>query len=250
MDLKLTLVGGPTLIIELAGVRLMTDPTFDPPGDFPGGVVLTKTRGPALSADAVGKIDAVLLSHDQHFDNLDHGGRAFLSKAGGTYSTPAATERLGSGVVGLAPWEAARLNGGLHITSTPARHGPVGIEPISGDVTGFAVGVERPGDAIYISGDTVWFDGVAEAARRFKPRLLVLFTGSAQTRGAFHLTMDCNDALETAHAFPDAKIVAIHNDGWTHFKETQVDIVQAFGVFGLSSRLQVLELGKTISVTI
>jgi L-ascorbate metabolism protein UlaG (beta-lactamase superfamily) len=250
MDVQLTLVGGPTLIIEMAGVRLMTDPTFDPPGNFQGGVVLTKTRGPALSAEAAGKIDAVLLSHDQHFDNLDHGGRAFLSKVGVTYSTLAAAKRLGGSTVGLAPWENARLNGGLQITSTPARHGPVGIEPISGDVTGFAVGVEEPGDAIYISGDTVWFEGVAEAARRFKPRLLVLFTGSAQTRGAFHLTMDANDVLETVHAFPDAKVVAIHNDGWTHFKETQADIVQAFGVFGLSSRLQVLELGKTVSLTI
>lgn len=249
MDIQLTLIGGPTLIIDLAGVRLMTDPTFDPPGEFPGGVTLTKTRGPAMSADAAGKIDAVLLSHDQHFDNLDRGGRAFLSKAGATYSTPAAAKRLGGGTIGLAPWDTARVNG-LHVTSTPARHGPVGIEPISGDVTGFALGVDKPGDAIYVSGDTVWFDGVAEVARRFKPRLLVLFTGSAQTRGAFHLTMDCNDALETAHAFPQTKIVAIHNDGWTHFKETQADIVQAFGVFGLSSRLQTLELGKTVSLTI
>ncbi len=250
MDVKLTLVGGPTLIIEIGGVRLMTDPTFDPPGDFQGAVVLTKTRGPALSAEAVGNINAVLLSHDQHFDNLDRGGRTFLAKASITYTTPAAARRLGGNSIGLAPWETMRLNGGLYITSTPARHGPVGIEPISGDVTGFAVGVEKPGDALYVSGDTVWFEGVGEAARRFKPRLLILFTGSAQTRGAFHLTMDCNDALETAHAFPDAKIVAIHNDGWTHFKETQADILQAFGVFGLSSRLQVLELGKTESLSI
>lgn len=250
MDVKLTLIGGPTLILEMAGVRLMTDPTFDPPGEYQGGVVLTKTRGPAMAPESVGEIDAVLLSHDQHFDNLDRAGRAFLTRAGATYSTRAAAQRLGSGVAGLAPWETARLHGGLHITATPARHGPPGIEPISGDVTGFALGVEKPGDAIYISGDTVWFDGVAEAARRFQPRLLVLFTGSAQTRGAFHLTMDCNDALETAHAFPDAKIVAIHNDGWTHFKETQADIAQGFGVFGLSSRLQTLELGKPIRLTL
>jgi L-ascorbate metabolism protein UlaG (beta-lactamase superfamily) len=71
----LTLIGGPTVLIELDGLRLLTDPTFDPPGDYQGGVLLKKTAGPALSAEQVGSVDAVLLSHDQHFDNLDHGGR-------------------------------------------------------------------------------------------------------------------------------------------------------------------------------
>jgi hypothetical protein len=49
-----------------------------------------------------------------------------------------------------------------------------GIEPISGDVIGFLLGVNAPGDAIYITGDTVWYDGTAEIARRFSPKLVML----------------------------------------------------------------------------
>jgi L-ascorbate metabolism protein UlaG (beta-lactamase superfamily) len=65
-------IGGPTLLIEMAGMRLLTDPTFDPPTQYEArGVMLKKTAGPAVSAEVVGPVDAVLLSHDQHLDNLD-----------------------------------------------------------------------------------------------------------------------------------------------------------------------------------
>jgi len=30
--ITLTLIGGPTVLIEYGGYRLLTDPTFDPPG--------------------------------------------------------------------------------------------------------------------------------------------------------------------------------------------------------------------------
>ena len=36
-DAILTLVGGPTILIKIAGVWLLTDPTFDPPGLYEVG---------------------------------------------------------------------------------------------------------------------------------------------------------------------------------------------------------------------
>ena len=205
-------------------MRLLTDPTFNSPGEYPGPVPLKKLAGPALSPDEIGAVDAALLSHDQHFDNFDRAGRAFLGSAGATFTTVAGAARLGGKSRGLAPFETAELAGDggarLFITAAPARHGPAGIEPISGDVIGFLIGRERPGDAIYVTGDTVWFDGTAEVARRFAPKLVVAFAGQAEPRGPFHVTMDSNDVIETAHAFPEARIVAAHNLGWAHFTES------------------------------
>ncbi|HUC17023.1 MAG TPA: MBL fold metallo-hydrolase [Acetobacteraceae bacterium] len=245
----LTLIGGPTVLIELAGFRLLTDPTFDAPGQYESrGIVLEKTRGPAIGADAIGPLDAVLLSHDQHFDNLDRAGRTLLETAGPTFTTSVGADRLGPIARGLVPWETASLTaaGGarLFVTATPARHGPPGIEPMTGDVIGFVLGTEQPGDAIYISGDTVWYEGVAEISRRFRPRLVILFAGAAKPRGPFHVTMDNNDAIETAHAFPQARIVAVHNDGWVHFTESQKDFVQALTTLGLADRLATLDFGR------
>ena len=107
----------------------------------------------------------------------------------------------------------------IRITATPARHGPAGIEPFAGEVVGFVLSLDKA-DAIYITGDTVWYDGVAEVARRHKPGVILLFAGAAQTRGPFHLTMDTNDAIETAQAFPEAAIVPVQYEGWMHFKQT------------------------------
>ena len=246
-DITLTLIGGPTVLIEIAGFRLLTDPTFDTPRDYLGAVPLKKTTGPAISADALGRIDAVLLSHDQHHDNLDHAGRAFLPRAGTTFVTPVGAARLGGNAKGLAPWESATLAGAngqkLIITATPARHGPHGFEPISGDVAGFLLGIDAPGDAVWFSGDTVWYDGLTAIAERYDPRLLLINAGSAEPRGRFHVTMDSNDVIEAAATFPKARIVAIHNEGWAHFKETAADLVQAFAAVGVSDRLVGLERG-------
>ena len=251
----LTLIGGPTVLIEIAGLRLLTDPTFDAPGQYQSGpVTLEKRSFPALTLAQLGRIDAVLLSHDQHSDNLDHAGRALLGQVPATLTTRAGAERLGATARGLAAWQTVEVAGPdgarASITATPARHGPVGIEPLSGDVTGFLIGVAAPGDAIYVTGDTVWYHGVAEVARRYHPRLVILFAGAAKTRGAFHLTMDSNDAIETAHAFPDAQIVAAHTDGWGHFTESGDDLARAFATLGLGERLHPLQPGIATALTL
>ena len=72
--LGFSVIGGPTTIVDIAGRRLVIDPTFDPAGVH---AHLTKTAGPAVPATALGPVDAVLISHDQHKDNLDEEGRRF-----------------------------------------------------------------------------------------------------------------------------------------------------------------------------
>jgi L-ascorbate metabolism protein UlaG (beta-lactamase superfamily) len=250
---RFTLIGGPTVLIEFAGFRLLTDPTFDEPGDYKlPHVTLTKTARPALSLADIGPVDAVLLSHDQHADNLDTSGRAFLARAPRVLTTVAGAQRLGGPAQGLAPWQETTLTRdgrALRITATPARHGPAGIEPLSGDVIGFVIvahdGTARP---IYVTGDTVWYDGVAEVARRFRAGVVLLFAGAAQTRGPFHLTMDTNDAIETAHAFADATIVPVHHEGWAHFTQHRDDLEKSFAALGLGGRLRWLEPGVATAI--
>ncbi|HVV93589.1 MAG TPA: MBL fold metallo-hydrolase [Hyphomicrobiales bacterium] len=251
-SLTITLIGGPTALIELGGLRFLTDPTFEPPGEYASGAItLTKLAGPALAAADLGTIDAVLLSHDQHADNLDPAGRALLGKAGRVFTTRAGAERLGGGADGLAPWESRALAaaGGriLTVTATPARHGPAGIEPIAGEVVGFVLSLEgaRP---VYLTGDTVWYDGVAEVARRFAAGVVMPFAGAAQTRGPFRLTMDTNDAIETAHHFPGATIVPLHHDGWAHFSQNSADFEKAFQTLGLGGRLRLPQPGATVEI--
>jgi L-ascorbate metabolism protein UlaG (beta-lactamase superfamily) len=77
---RLTHIGGPTVLIELDGWRLLTDPTFDPPGrDYRcgWGTGSRKLAGPAIAAADVSPIDAVLLTHEHHVALLHLGGVRF-----------------------------------------------------------------------------------------------------------------------------------------------------------------------------
>ncbi len=87
--LLLTYIGGPTAIIEFAGVRLLTDPTFDPAGGeySSGAATLRKLSGPALRPAEASSLGYILLSHDHHFDNLDRTGRSLLSTAKAVLTT-------------------------------------------------------------------------------------------------------------------------------------------------------------------
>lgn len=249
--MRLTYIGGPTLLLEMGGLRLLTDPTFDPAGgEYPSpSSVLHKTQGPALGAASLGPIDLVLLSHDHHSDNLDIAGRALLGTAGKVLTTPAGAARLGVATIGLDHWQTVEFptpDGPLlRVTATPGRHGPAGGD--RGPVIGFALAlVGRPDRAVYISGDTVWYEGVEEVSRRFPVQLAVLFMGAARVAaaGPSPLTMTAAEGVLAAGGFPDAVIVPVHFEGWQHFSESRREIQAAFDAAGLSHRLRWLEPGK------
>jgi len=244
----ITLIGGPTALIEAGGFRVLTDPTFDGPGDYTlPYTTLTKTSGPAIDSGTIGAVDAVVLSHDQHFDNFDRGGRDFALRSSLLLTTVAGAKRLGHAAEGLAPWqgqEIAKAGGRtMRITATPARHGPAGIEPMSGDVIGFVLEFTDGTPAIYVTGDTTWFDGIAEVAHRFRVGIVMPFGGAARTRGPFNLTMSTNDIIETTHAFPAAAIVPLHLDGWAHLTQNVADIAQSFEALGIGEKLTLLRPG-------
>ena len=241
-------------MIEWNGLRLLTDPTFDPAGtSYPTpSYTLRKTQGPALPPDRLGRIDAALLSHDHHFDNLDRAGRDLLSRAGTTLTTAAGAGRLGAGARGMTPWDEVELPAPdgrvLRIVATPARHGPAQSD--RGPVIGFALGWNddpqpRP-PMLYVSGDTVWYEGVQEVARRFAIAAAVLFLGAAKVRvaGDWPLTLTAADGVEAARAFDPAPIVPVHYEGWEHFSESREDIEAAFARAGLAHRLRWLTAGQ------
>jgi L-ascorbate metabolism protein UlaG (beta-lactamase superfamily) len=242
-------IGGPTIIIEIDGFRIMTDPTLDPSGtNYPAGehTSIQKLTDPAISD--FGKIDLVLLSHDQHGDNLDKTGRELLQQVPLTLTTRAGAERLKGTAKGLEPWESYALNlpdgDELIVTATPARHGPAGAEQLAGDVIGFVL-MTKSGNIpeVYLTGDTVFYEGVKGVSELFKPQYVFVFAGAAKPMTPFNLTMGTNDAVDTASAFPDSTIIPLHFEGWSHYSETGEMLIQAFGALGIGERLKILPAG-------
>ncbi len=248
-------LGGPSALLEYAGARFLIDPTFDPPGTYPIGTrALTKTAGPALQPGRIPPVDAVLLSHDQHPDNLDRSGRAYLATAPLVLSTPAAAERLGGTVEALASWERLEfhVSGGsaLAVTAVPALHGPEGSEHLVGEVTGFAL--SGPGlPSVYVSGDNASLELVRAIAGRLGPfDVALLFAGAAQTPlvPGGHLTLTSEQAAEAAGILGARHVVPLHFEGWAHFSEGADALRAAFERAGTSDRLHLLAPGERFAL--
>jgi L-ascorbate metabolism protein UlaG (beta-lactamase superfamily) len=247
------LVGGPTAILEYAGLRWLTDPSLSPPGEYEGGLV--KTTGPALDPAAIGPIDVVLLSHEHHSDNLDPGGREFLPNAQRVLTTAAGAERLGGNATGLEPWssvEIERPNGGtLTVTATPAQHGPDGTDHLTGPVVGFLL--RGPGlETVYVSGDNASLDVVRTIAERAGGvDVAVLHAGAVQRSYRFdgaYLTLSSDWAAEATKILGARAAVPIHFEGWTHFTQGADALRAAFAGNGITDRLALAERGETVSV--
>jgi L-ascorbate metabolism protein UlaG (beta-lactamase superfamily) len=227
--LRITHIGGPTTLIEIGDWTLLTDPTFDPPGRryaFGWGSSSRKLAGPAIAATELPPIDAVLLTHEHHGDNLDTAGRELLPSAGLVVTTTSGARRLGAGARGLEPWESTSLDApgrpSIELTATPCRHGPPLSHSLVGDVIGFALrwdGQEH--GVVWITGDTVLFDGVRAVAGRLRVGTALLHLGAVQfpVTGPVHYTMTARDAVELCRLVRPRTAIPVHYEGWLHFSQ-------------------------------
>jgi len=247
-------VGGSTAILEIGGLRLITDPTFDPPGDRGEGKP-RRTLAPALAAADVGPVDVALVSHDEHPDNLDSTGRALLAGVPLVLTTREGAERLGGSARGLAPFdhlEVDRPDGGrLRITALPARHGPAGAEAVLGPVVGFLLsGDGLP--SVYVSGDNASVDVVREIAERVGPvDVALLFVGRASMPHYFDgapLTLTDAGAVDAARLLGARAVVPIHCEGWTHYTQDTASLAAAFAAAGLAEVLAVVPAGASVQL--
>jgi L-ascorbate metabolism protein UlaG (beta-lactamase superfamily) len=227
-SVRLTHIGGPTVLLEVGPWRLLTDPTFDAPGlsyAFTQCTSSRKTHGPTLDPSGILPIDAVLLSHDQHADNLDGLGRRLLSQVGRVVTTQEGAARLGGGAVGLRRWETTTLQApgrdDIEIMATPCRHGPPLLHRLAGPVTGFALRWRgQAHGALWISGDTVWFRGLSEIPKRMPIGTAIVHLGGVHfpLTGALRYTMGADQLHWIFRSVEPRRIVPVHFEGWSHFE--------------------------------
>jgi L-ascorbate metabolism protein UlaG (beta-lactamase superfamily) len=243
--MTVTYVGGPTAILEYAGLRILLDPTFDPPRTYESdGEALTKTTAPGVALEDLGPLDLILLSHHEHEDNLDFAGTELVRKTP-TLSTAKAGVDLGKPVIGLDCWEEHRV-GDVTVTAAPALHGPPGVERLVGPVIGFLL--EAHGEpTVYISGDNASLELVQQIADRFPSiDVAVLFAGAARVPSIdAALTLTSEDAARAAEILGSPTVIGLHTEEWQHFSETRAQLEAAFAGTGL-----LLDTPRGISVVV
>ena len=253
-SIAVTVVGGPTALLEWAGLRLLLDPTFDEPQRYgPDPDDLEKTAGPAVPFSALGRIDVALVSHHHHEDNLDRAGRNLALTLPLVLTTPAGADDLGTRggtarVIGLADDESIALDdpltagsvvasfapSGARVHALPAQHGPAEWAERLGPVCGFLL--TAPGHpTVYVSGDNSSVEVVeAISARYGAVDAAVLFAGAARVPAIdAALTLTAADARAAALALSARRVVGLHVDQWTHFSEGRDALEREFA--GLES---------------
>lgn len=256
--MQLTHIGGPTVLIELDGWRILTDPTFDPPGrryGFGWGTSSIKTTGPAIPVDKLGDVDVVLLSHDHHADNLDDAGRGLLSHAGVIVTTVPGAQRLGAGARGLENWGTTTLTReglpSLTVTATPCRHGPKFSRPIAGKVVGFALTVDgRERADLWMTGDTVLYPELRAAAGKLDVDVALIHLGGVRfpMTGPVKFTMTADGAVDLISALGPRVAVPVHYEGWSHFVEPAARARDVLAASPVSDRIHWLTTGVTEAV--
>ena len=226
--LSITYIGTATVLIEIDGVNLLTDPVFaDGGAEYDLSVVVLKSsRGPAIKLNELPPIDAVLLSHEDHPDNLDEVGRQLLDGRK-VITTIDGAKQLASrpGVRGIKPWETVRLDVGgksFDVTGTPCQHLP------GGECTGFILESSNFGttdgkpNIIFISGDTVYLEELVSIREKYHVSVAILHLGIATVplpEGPLPITMGGKDGAKLARELGADVIIPIHFEPWSHFAE-------------------------------
>ncbi|MDQ6530674.1 MBL fold metallo-hydrolase [Flavobacterium sp. LHD-85] len=236
MEVTITHIDTACVLININGFKILTDPTLDKKDRFFPQYVSSpmafskKYCSPSLSIEEIGKIDLVLLSHDHHSDNLDKNGRIFIQTVLTVLSTKDAVKRLkNTNTIGLDNWqeynvETEKVNN-LKITAIPAQHTNIKrLNKVMGKVIGFILEWEgQHNGCLYISGDTVLFEGLHELAQKKKVDIAILHLGA----GAFpylkknlRVTMNGEEAIVTTQLLKPSVVIPIHYEGWWHFKQS------------------------------
>ncbi|MFH8974794.1 MBL fold metallo-hydrolase [Streptomyces sp. NPDC017890] len=252
-SLRIHFVGNATVLLQYRALSLLTDPNFLHRGQrahLGYGLVSRRLTEPALDPGDLPELDAVLLSH-LHGDHWDRRARRHLSRSLPIVTTPHASRRL-QGVhgfhraVGLRTWqeETVRHTGAqVRITALPGRHAGQSVlrrllPPVMGSLLEFGPAGGPPRHRIYVSGDTLLFDGLDEIARRFPgPDLAVLHLGGTTLPGGFVVTMDGRQGAELARRLGPRLILPVHYGDYTVFRSPLDDFLAEADREGLADRI-------------
>ena len=258
-------VGNATLLLRFGPLTLLTDPNLLHRGQFAHlgyGLMSRRLTDPAPPpAGMPERIDAVVLSH-LHGDHWDRAARRHLSRSLPVVTTPHAARRL-QGVHGFRranglrtweSWDLVKDGAAVRVTAVPGRHAGRAalrrlLPPVMGSVVEFRGADGEVAVRLYLSGDTLPFDGLREITRRFPHlHLAVLHLGGTTLPGGSVVTMDARRGTELLAMLDAPLALPVHYDDYTVFRSTLEEFRREARRRGFGARLVRCPRGEEVVV--
>jgi L-ascorbate metabolism protein UlaG (beta-lactamase superfamily) len=264
--MKITYIGHATLLLEIGGITILTDPNFDPKL----GGVLPRVSAPGIALDKLPPLDAILLTH-AHADHLSFDSLRRLPRVPPLFAPPviaAWLRRKGvAQAIGLAPGESATMHGvTVYAASATHRGNRYGYDWWRSDANMYLVDANAnadraaAGETIFFAGDTALMNDTHHLVEQVLWRrgrqldLALLPIGYAPSwkpgfrRG--HLTHD--DALELFERLRARIFVPYHWGTFRHVTSTAHDAIRRLRArlesHHLSSAVRILEPGESLEL--
>jgi L-ascorbate metabolism protein UlaG (beta-lactamase superfamily) len=258
-------IGNATVLLRYAGLTLLTDPNFLHRGQYAHlgyGLVSRRLTEPALGVADLPRLDAVVLSH-LHGDHWDREARRHLDHALPIITTRHAARRLRTlhgfrRTAGLHTWQGLTLRHGraqVRITALPGRHAGHPalrglLPPVMGSMLEFGPAGGPARLRLYLSGDTLLYDGLDEIARRFPAAdLAVLHLGGTRLPGGFVVTMDGVQGAELARRLGPRLVLPVHYGDYTVMRSPLTAFLAEADRLGLGERLVHCRHGQHARIT-
>jgi L-ascorbate metabolism protein UlaG (beta-lactamase superfamily) len=217
-QLNVTWLGHSTLMINIDGYKILTDPVFEKrisvfgPTRFNGDV--------PLDIQQIPMIDAVIISHD-HYDHLNKYSVQRLMEKSNKFIVPLAVgARLadwgvpGEKIVELDWWQEYRLDQNLMVAATPAQHfSGRGITDRNKTLWASWV-IKTPSHNLFFSGDSGYFSGFKQIGDKYGPFDMTFIECGAYGEGwpKVHMFPE-----QTVQAHLDLKGNILHPIHWATF---------------------------------
>ncbi|MGE2728871.1 MBL fold metallo-hydrolase [Mycolicibacterium vaccae] len=272
MQIEVTFIGNATTLIRYGQITLLTDPNFLHQGQhaYLGyGLVSKRRKPPALTIEELPALDGIVLSH-MHGDHWDRVAQKNLDHNLPIITTPHAQKRLDHRgfhrAHGLQTWQEFSIDkstgedqASVTITALPGRHAPTPLNrflpPVMGSMLDFSSGDGARRRRLYISGDTLLIDELAEIPARFQSiDAGVLHLGGTRLPAGDRLpfgltvTMDGRQGTDLAALLRLPKVIPVHFDDYGVFASPLSDFVAAMADRGLDDRIVEVDRGQTITV--
>jgi L-ascorbate metabolism protein UlaG (beta-lactamase superfamily) len=262
-------IGNATVLLRYGGLTILTDPNFVHRGEHVSlgyGLTTTRLTDPAMEIEDLPALDLVVVSHF-HGDHFDRVAEERLDRGYPIVCPPEAAEKLRElgfdRTQDLETWESCeqRTNGTLlKITAMPGRHAPgalsIALPEVMGSLLEFRLegnpmlpGHDQPDLRLYITGDTILYEGLREIAERHAAiDLALVHLGGTRVMG-LTVTMDAEQGIELMDMIGPRLAIPIHYDDYDAFKSPLEDFVRAVRVAGLEDDVRYLRRGETFDLS-